>query len=341
MIIQEKTYILHVHNMHCASCVVATESELKTHPKVKIARSDLATRTVEIIGEFGDMTPDAIAEELTAVLSQHKLSTEKQKEETQWNDFVYAAPIAGTVLALFVLLQKLGIVNLVNTAHVTYGTAALIGVIASLSTCMAVVGGLALSISANFAKSGDNVRPQLFFHIGRLVSFFLLGGVVGALGAVFELSGNATIILSLAVGLILLILGINLLDVFPWMRRVQPTLPHFVGSRVHGLKNVNHVLTPFVVGAATFFLPCGFTQSMQVYTLSTGSFWVGASTMFAFALGSLPVLAALSFGSLSIENKKAKNIFFKTAGLVVVAFAILNITSALVVARIIPPILSF
>src|SRR3989344_3284332 len=130
----------------------------------------------------------------------------------------------------------------------------------------------------------------MLFHIGRLVSFFILGGAIGALGSAFQLGSTGTFVLSLLVALILLVLGINLLDVFPWAKKFQPTLPRFIGKRVHGLKKVNHVLTPLLVGVATFFLPCGFTQSMQIYTLSTGSFLTGALTMFTFPLGTLPVL---------------------------------------------------
>ncbi|MBP6911491.1 sulfite exporter TauE/SafE family protein [Patescibacteria group bacterium] len=48
------------------------------------------------------------------------------------------------------------------------------------------------------------------------------------------------------------------------------------------------------MGIGTFFLPCGFTQSMQVYTLSTGSFLAGGLTMLSFALGTLPMLLLLS-----------------------------------------------
>ena len=59
-------------------------------------------------------------------------------------------------------------------SKVTYGTAFVIGLIASVSSCMAVVGGLVLSISATFAKDGDRIRPQLLFHIGRLISFLFL-----------------------------------------------------------------------------------------------------------------------------------------------------------------------
>jgi sulfite exporter TauE/SafE len=216
-----------------------------------------------------------------------------------------------------------------------------IGLIASVSTCMAVVGGLVLSMSANFAKEGDKVRPQALFHIGRLISFFILGGLIGALGSAFQLSSISIFILSFVVAFVLLLLGINLLDVFPWVKNFQPTIPSFIGKRIHGLKNINHTLTPILVGLATFFLPCGFTQSMQLYALSTGSFWTGALIMLAFALGTLPMLALLSFSSLSIHTKAQAGIFYKTIGLIVIFFGIINLTNSLASLGLINPIFTF
>ena len=329
--------------MHCKACVVLTESELADVPEVSRVTSSLATHRVEVTGDFGDKDPEHIARDLNEVLSPHgyTLSLEKQKHAAKWADFKLAFPFALGFIVLFVILQKLGIVNLVNTGTVSYGTAFLIGIIASLSTCMAVVGGLVLSVSATFAKEGDKVRPQILFHTGRLAAFFVLGGVIGALGAVFQLGSMGVFILSFIVGLVLLVLGINLLDVFPSLKRLQPTLPSFIGKRVHGLKEINHTLTPFLIGIATFFLPCGFTQSMQLYTFTTGSFFTGALNMGAFALGTFPVLALLSFSSLGIHKKAQSGVFFKTAGLVVIFFGLFNLISALVAGGFIPPLFSF
>lgn len=338
-----KTLTLHVTGMHCSACPILIESELTDLPEVSGAKASLSRNTVEVSGEFGDKTSQHIATDLTEVLKVHGygVSVEKRKQTVSWSDFAIAIPAALAFIALFVVLQKLGIVNLVTTSHVTYGTAFVIGLIASVSTCMAVVGGLVLSMSANFAKEGDKVRPQVLFHAGRIVSFFVLGGVIGVLGATFQLGGTGTFVLGLLVGIILLILGVNLLDVFPWAKRLQPTLPKFIGNHVQGLKNVNHTLTPLVLGAATFFLPCGFTQSMQIYALSTGSFWTGALTMSAFAFGTLPVLSLLSFSSLGIQNMARSGIFFKSAGLIVIFFGIFNIINSLAAAGIINPLFSF
>ena len=338
-----KTYTLHVSGMHCASCPMLIEGELTDLPNITTAKASLKYNHVEITGDFEGKGLEEIARELTLITKSHgyTLSLEKQSHDAKWHEFGIAIPIAIGFIAFFIILQKLGLVNLVTTSEVSYGTAFLIGMIASVSTCMAVVGGLVLSMSANYAKEGDKVRPQMLFHIGRLVSFFVLGGVIGALGTVFKIGVTGSLILSLIVALVLLILGINLLDVFPWAKKLQPTLPRFIGNHVQGLKQINHTLTPILIGVATFFLPCGFTQSMQIYTLTTGSFLSGALTMFVYALGTLPVLAILSFSSLTIHTKARSGIFFKTAGLVVLFFGLFNLHYGLVAAGIIPSLFSF
>ncbi len=341
-----KTYIFHVNGMHCQSCVALIESELNDVPEVTKAKASLAHLNVEVTGEFGDKEAGHVARDLSEVLKPHgyALALEKPLDElgaNKWSDFKLAVPIAVGFVVFFIILQKLGIVNLITASRVNYGTAFVIGLIASVSTCMAVVGGLVLSMSANFAKEGDKVRPQVLFHAGRLVSFFILGGVIGELGSAFQLGATGSFIVSFIVAIILLILGINLLDVFPWAKKFQPTLPSFIGKHILGFKNVNHTLTPLLIGVATFFLPCGFTQSMQIYSLTTGNFLTGALIMFAFALGTLPVLLLLSFSSLSIHKKAQSGIFFKTAGLVVIFFGIFNLINALVSIGVIPPFFNF
>jgi len=311
-------------------------------PEVTHAEASLKSHTVDVTGEFGGRTQGEIAAYLTESLKRHgySLHLEKQAHKVRWTDFTYAIPVAAVFIALFIVLQKLGIVNLAGSGEMTYATAFVIGLVASVSTCMAVVGGLVLSMSASYAKEGQGARPQILFHVGRLVSFFVLGGVIGALGSAFQLGGAGTFVLSFIVAVILLILGLNLLDVFPWTKKLLPTLPASFSKRVSRIKGANSTITPFLIGAATFILPCGFTQSMQLYTLTTGSFLEGALTMTIFALGTLPVLALLSFSSLSIK-KLQTGVFYKTAGLVVIFFGFFNLMNSLVAVGLIPPLFSF
>jgi uncharacterized protein len=336
-----QTYTFHVNGMHCKACVWLSERELAEHPKVVSAKSSLRTRSVEIRGDFGDRPPDDIAEELSALLSEHSLSTTAPKKHVAWDEFGIAVPVAIICAAFFVLLQEVGIVNLVSGDSVTYGMAFFVGVVASLSTCMAIVGGLVLSISATFARSGDKTKPQALFHVGRVASFLVLGGVIGLLGSAFRLNSTGTFLLSLSVALFMLALGVNLLDLFRWSSRLQPSMPRFVSKRALGATNLTHAFTPALVGGATFFLPCGFTQAMQFYAVSTGSLVAGALTMFFFALGTLPVLALLSFTSLAIRTRTNQGVFFKTAGLLVILFALFNVLNSLAAIGVIAPVFNW
>lgn len=339
----QKTYTFYVSGMHCPACVLLIDSELEDISYITKSKSSLKTHSVEITGDFGDKTTEELVEELSLALHKYgyTLSIEKQKKDKKLSEFKIAIPIAILFIVLFILLQKLGIVNLINGGNVSYGTAMLIGVVASLSTCMAVVGGLVLSMSATFAKEGDRVKPQILFHVGRLASFFILGGVIGAIGSAFTLNTMATFILYMVIATVMLILGINLLDIFHFTKRFQVSIPSFFSKHAVGLTEFNHTLTPFLVGIATFFLPCGFTQSMQIFTLSTGSFMKGGFTMLVFALGTLPILALLSFSSFSIQKSSKAGIFFKTAGLIVILFGLFNLINSLVIIDIIPPVFNF
>lgn len=338
-----QTYTFYVQGMHCQSCVLLTQHELQDVPGVTRAKTSLQHARIEVTGEFGTLSAQAILDTLNQALQPHgyTLSYTPFVTRAAWSEFLYATPIAAACIALFILLQKAGIVNLVNASEVTYGTAFVVGLIASVSTCMAVVGGVVLSLSASFAKAGDTVRPQMIFHIGRLVSFFVLGGAIGALGSIFRLGATGTLVLGVIVACVLFALGLNLLDIVPWARKLSLTAPTGIWKKLDSLKGAHHVFTPLIVGVATFFLPCGFTQSMQAYTLTTGNFVTGGLTMLAFALGTLPVLALLSFSSVNIQSKATSGVFFKAVGMIVLFFAVFNFINALAGAGIIPPVFIF
>jgi len=340
--IEQTTHIFHVQGMHCKGCTVRIAETLSSQPHMADAQVSFGSQTVSVTGEFNG-TPEEIASELTELIREHGyvLSVEKNSHVAGWGDFVYALPIAVVLIVVFVLLQKMGLTNLITSSEVSYSTAFIIGLIASVSSCLAIVGGLVLSLGATSAREGGTWRTQTLFHVGRLGGFFILGGVVGVIGNALHLGLTANIVLGVIVALVMLVLGINLLDVFHFTKRLQITLPTVFSKHIVEGSRRDHYLAPLLVGIGTFFLPCGFTQSMQLYALSTGNFNQGAFTMLVFALGTFPMLALLSFGSLNIAHKPWKGIFFKTAGIIVIALAILNLMNAFVTAGIISPFFSF
>jgi sulfite exporter TauE/SafE/copper chaperone CopZ len=327
------------HGMYCSSCVTLMELELAEISGVEKVSANLSEKTVTVTGSFGGRTMAEVAEILTGAVSRfgYKIAIEPEKNRIRWADFLVAAPVALAFVLIYLLLQKAGIVRLVRVDTMSYLTAFLIGVVASLSTCMAVVGGMVLSVSATYAKGDDNFRPQLLFHVGRILAFFVLGGLIGAAGTLFQLSGGAMFALTLGVGIVMLLLGLKLLDVFP-PQFVSFTVPRFLSRPFTRFSQGSRFAAPISLGAVTFVLPCAFTQAMQFYTLSAGGFLPGALLMTAFAVGTFPVLALLSFSAFSFKGGRASSIFFKTSGLIVVAFALFNIVNSLAIVGLISPI---
>lgn len=331
-----KTYTFHVSGTHCASCKILIEDILNEQMGIQNTHVDLKNEIVSVETEL-DNSKHELAEMLTEKIKHngYTLSVEKIIQEKKPNDVIWKAiPIGLVFLALFFILQKSGILNLGIGGTTTPVTSFIIGIIASVSSCLAIVGGLVLSLSAKISQ--DNVsdtKTFLLFHTGRLVSFAILGGVLGLIGNAIGINFTFTAILGILASLVMLLLGLNLVGVFAKNKiALHPGIFNF-------FRRIEHkTFTPLIIGFGTFFLPCGFTQSMQVVALSSGSFMSGLFIMFAFALGTLPMLALLSFGSASFAHGKHAPLFFKSAGVVVIGLGIFALLAGLAGLGIINPL---
>ena len=319
-----KTYTLHVSGTHCASCKILIEDVLNKQTGIENAHVNLKQETVSFDTSLDD-NEQKLAEVLTEKIKDngYSLSIEKKAREKKDSGVILQAlPIGLALLALFFIVQKSGILNVGLGGTVTPVTSFIIGLVASVSSCLAVVGGLVLSLSATVSQDKiSDVKPMMLFHGGRLISFAVLGGMLGVIGGTIGVSFTFTAILGIIASVVMIVLGLNLVGVF---EKNLATLPSGV---FNFFRKVEHkTIAPFLIGVGTFFLPCGFTQAMQVAALSSGSFLSGFLIMTAFALGTLPMLALLSFGSASFAQSKHAPLFFKSAGVLVIglgAFALL------------------
>lgn len=332
-------YIYHVSGTHCASCKILLEDIISEQDFVGSVNVNLKKEIVEL-----EILENKNDEEILNLLNEkikgngYALSLEKKEKAKQnKNDIWIAFPVGLLFLFLFFLLQKSGILNLGIGGDVTPVTSFLIGLIASVSSCLAVVGGLILSLSATVAE-GDNKSSKksiIFFHIGRLFGFAFLGGLLGLIGEAIGINFVVSIIIGILASVIMILLGMNLIGV---LQKSKITLP---SGLFKYFRKVNHdIWAPVAVGIGTFFLPCGFTQSMQFSALSSGSFISGMMIMFFFSLGTLPILALLSFGSVSFSKSKYAPIFFKSAGVIVLGLGIFSLLAGLASLGIINPIIN-
>lgn len=331
-----KIYTFHVSGTHCASCKILIEDILKEQDFIEKAEVDLRKEVLRV-ETSSDQPPQELAKILTSKIQSngYTVSIEKIAKFKQYGDVVWKAlPIGLVFLILFFWLQKSGLLNIGIGGQVTPITSFIIGLIASVSSCLAIVGGLVLSLSAKISQDKvSDTKTFVLFHSGRLISFAVLGGVLGIIGSAIGINFTFAAVLGLLASIVMLILGLNLVGVF---EKNKITLPSGV---FNFFRRVEHkVYAPLIIGFATFFLPCGFTQSMQVSALSSGSFVSGLLIMLSFALGTLPMLALLSFGSASFAHGKNAPLFFKSAGVVVIGLGLFAFLAGLTGLGIISPI---
>ena len=237
------------------------------------------------------------------------------------------------VILLGALFSKIGLLapTIAFGATTSFGAVFLLGLVAASSSCIAVSGGLLLSSAAKFNERYGSVtplarmRPVFLFVGGRLLSYTLLGGLIGMIGKALSPSPLATGIITILAALYMLTMGLDMLHLTPqWLKKITPRLPKSLGHRLLAVEEKEHALTPSLLGAATFFLPCGFTQALQLYALTTDSFTTGALILLAFALGTAPALLILGWVSGSLKGK-AGRFFFQFAGALVIMLGLWNL----------------
>lgn len=210
------------------------------------------------------------------------------------------------------------------------GISFLIGLTAGVSSCMALIGGLILGISAKWnqehseSSAFSRFAPHLYFHLGRILGFGLLGGILGLFGSVIHFSNLFLGFTTLVVGIIMVLLGLNLTNLSPRLGSFSLKLPKFLGKNIDGEDSGK--IPTMITGAATFFLPCGFTLAMQAYAVSTGNFMMGALAMALFALGTVPGLLSIGFVSAVLRGDLLKK-FFTFTGVIVLLLGIFNFSN--------------
>lgn len=327
---------LSIAGMHCKSCELLIEGNLKKITGIKKVDVNYKTGKADVFYEGQTPTAESLAKAVEEagykIGIKQKTGWFSNDKKDYWN-LLWAFVI---VFVLYKIAQIFGLNNInVNTAKDGLGVVFLVGLVAGVSTCMALIGGLVLSLSARHselhpeATAMEKFRPHLYFNLGRIGGYALLGGVIGLLGSALQFSANLLGLITLAVSAVMILLGLKLVGVFPKLEDKNFTLPKsvakFFGVKTE-VKEYSHKAA-VLSGAATFFLPCGFTQAMQLYAVSSGSFTQGALIMGLFALGTS--FGLLSIGGLSsiFKGRKAQ-IFFATAGVAVILFGWFNIANA-------------
>lgn len=335
--------------MHCKSCEMLTEEELAKITGVKKVKTNFRKGTAELFYDGAEPSKAAIEGAVREAGYEVGIEADRPFISTdiaEWVQVLFAVLIVGIV---YLIAKWFGLFD------VSLGTSSgekmsslpfvfLIGIVAGLSTCMAMIGGLVLAISARFSEMHPeaSVRqkflPNLYFNAGRIGGFAFFGFLLGMLGSTFQLSSLSVGVLMIIVSIVMLLIGLQLVELFPrlsaWKLMLPKGIARVLGVQSHTKKEYSHSRS-MLLGAMTFFLPCGFTQAVQLFVISQGSPMIGALSMGVFALGTAPGLLGIG-GVSATATGEFRRFFFKGAGIVVIVLGIFNFQNGVTLVKLGP-----
>lgn len=308
-----------IGGMSCAHCEQTIERGLLQLDGVESVKASFSKGTADVVFDADRVSRQAL-EETVARLGY----TTEGGTRTPASDSRRTAGLLLVIAALFLLLQATGLLNFLAPsrlaqAGMSLGALFVIGLVTSVH-CVAMCGGINLSqcVSAGNAPAGKGsaLKPSLLYNAGRVISYTAVGFAVGALGGVITFSPAAQGALKLLAGLFMVLMGINMLGIFPRLRRFNPRMPRFIARRIDAQKWRSN--SPLIVGLLNGLMPCGPLQAMQIYALSTGSAVTGALSMLLFSLGTVPLMFGLGALSSILSRKFTRRMLAVGAVMVVV-----------------------
>lgn len=305
-----KSITLRVENMICISCERKINNTLKNVKGVIEGRASYKNGTLYIKYDENLCSLKDIENILT------DLGYSINKDSSINKEALSIAGILLIALVIFKLGQNSGSFDMSESlkSNIGYISLFFVGIFTSLH-CIGMCGGIMMSQSLSFKedKPLGKLKPSLFYNLGRLTSYTLLGGIVGAIGSVFSLSTSMQGLISLFAAVFMIIMGFNISG-FKTFRRFSLNIPLLSA-------NNNNNKNPFIVGLLNGLMPCGPLQTMQLYALATGSFISGALSMFFFALGTIPLMMSLGLILGSLSKNRTKQIL-KLSGIIIVVLGV-------------------
>jgi len=333
-----KEHIYFVKGMHCASCEVLVEKKLLEIKEVKSVEASAGNGQViiEYDGENLDTRYlSSLFKRENYVFFDKSEKTEEVTTKKEVNPTLFAFNIALFIIIIFLLLNKFSVAGILSVSSRSSLFAFLgMGILAGFSSCAALVGGVVLSMSKQWLSiySDKNTiyekfQPHLLFNAGRITSYAFFGAVLGMIGNKLQISFGFTSFLVIAISFLMIAIGLQMLGVKN-LRKFQITLPKSFTRHIADENNFRGRQMPFIMGATTFFIPCGFTITVQGLALLSGGWLQGSLIMLFFALGTVPMLLFIGLSTIKFSFKPhLAEKFSKVAGFLILFFALFNINS--------------
>ncbi|KLE14383.1 sulfite exporter TauE/SafE family protein [Clostridium sp. C8] len=295
-----------VYEMTCTSCENRVEKACKKVGGVLNAKASYSGQFAEV--EYDDEL--CSINKIKTAIKSAGYTTESS------NDYKFMGILIVVAAIVLLGINTSGFDMEAKLKNASYAVLFVVGMLTSIH-CVGMCGGIMLSqsLSKESKNKFEAMEPAILYNIGRVVSYTILGGIIGALGSVFTLSITAQAGMQIFAAVFMIMMGFNMAG-FSIFRKFSIKLPHAA------CKVKNKSGSPFIVGLLNGLMPCGPLQTMQLFALGTGSAVKGALSMFMFAIGTAPLM--LTFGAISgILSKGYTKKILKFSGVLIIVLGLI------------------
>ncbi|MFV0529632.1 MAG: sulfite exporter TauE/SafE family protein [Lachnospiraceae bacterium] len=319
MKMNDKRKTIDIGGMTCSNCQTKIEKGLKKLVGMTSVKVDYKSGKAEIVYDSQVLSFKEIENTITN-LGYHIVTGKEQAQQQN-----RLAGVLLLIVASYFIIRHLSAFGIFNSFPLAeegmgYGMLFVIGLLTSVH-CIAMCGGINLSqciptaVQTTGQSKLSSLRPGFLYNLGRVISYTVVGVIVGALGSVISFSGTMKGVIQLLAGIFMVLMGINMLGIFPGIRKFIPRMPAVFARVISQEKRSN---SPLYVGLLNGLMPCGPLQAMQLYALSTGSPLKGGITMLIFSLGTVPLMFGLGALSSILSTRFTKKMMTVGAALVIV-----------------------
>lgn len=176
--------------------------------------------------------------------------------------------------------------------------------LASNLHCLGMCGPLAIALPVHQLNGTGKFFAVLLYNAGRILTYSLLGGILGIVGAGFELIGLQQV-LSIVAGIFILLSLIwptlvhSKVSKLGWLVKIHA----FIKSMFSRLLGKRTSLSFGLMGILNGFLPCGMIYMALAGALVFGNPYQSSGFMLFFGLGTLPVMVLVPMFKSLIQAK--------------------------------------
>lgn len=278
--------IIHTKDMTCPACELKLEKALGAVEGVLIIKASYSENLITV-----DYDKPCTEAKLLSAVEDAGYTVSSGN-----NNIVNSISLLVIVIGVYVIIQSLSFDSVYRyfpeaKSGMSYAALFIVGLLTSLH-CVAMCGGINLTASLG----GENNSPILSsvkYNLGRVIGYTAIGAILGGIGSAANFSVKARAILGIAAGTAMLIIGLNMIGCFGFLRKLSIHPPKSLMKKLYGGKKHG----AFYIGLLNALMPCGPLQSMQLFAVASGSILGGALSMMFFSLGTIPLM--LIFGTLA------------------------------------------